>query len=232
MDRRQFATAAIAAATLACAGAAFGAKAPPSWDNLVRVKSNRMNYVYLLPGADFRGYTKVMLDPTQISFEKNWQRDYNRTQRAPSSQISDADVEKAIADGGKDATEIFAQAFAAGGYTVVTQPGPDVLRVTTAITNLYVTAPDKMTAGRSRTYSREAGYATLVVEVSDSVSGAIMGRAVDNRVAGDTSSARSRSSVTNRSDFRIMAQRWAKRGVEGLDELKRLSPIDTAGKAP
>jgi hypothetical protein len=209
----------------------LAAKPPPTWDNLVRVKSNRMNFVYLLPGADFRGYTKVMLDPTQISFEKNWQRDYNRTQRSPSSQISDADVEQAIADGGKDATEIFAQGFAAGGYTVVTQPGPDVLRVTTAITNLYVTAPDKMTAGRSRTYARSAGSATLVVEVADSVSGAIMGRAVDNRVVGDNT-VRVRSSVTNRSDFRAMAQRWAKRGVEGLDELKRLSPIDTAGNPP
>ena len=27
------------------------------------VKSKRLNYLYLLPGADFRTFSKVMLDP-------------------------------------------------------------------------------------------------------------------------------------------------------------------------
>jgi hypothetical protein len=223
MDRRQFT---IAAAALALAGgsAALAAKPPATWDDLVRVDSKRLSYVYLLPGASFRPYTKVMLDPTEIAFRKSWQRDYNSTTRGLSTRISDADVERAITEGGKAASEIFARAFAAGGYPVVTQPGPDVLRVRTAVVDLSVTAPDKMTAGRSRTYGGEAGSATLIVEVRDSVSDAILGRAVDSQVAGDHSYMMSRNRATNRSDFRYVAEDWAKDSVKGLNELKRLSP--------
>jgi hypothetical protein len=221
---RQFTVAAVAALALAGGSAALAAKPPATWDDLVRVQSKRLNYVYLLPGADFRPYTKVMLDPTEIAFKKNWQRDYNSTKRGVSTRISDADVERAIADGGKAATEIFARAFADGGYPVVTQPGPDVLRVRTAVINLSVSAPDTMSAGRSRSYSGEAGSATLVVEARDSVSGAVLGRAVDGRLAGDNSYMMSRNRVTNRSDFRNVATSWAKDSVNGLNELKRSSP--------
>jgi hypothetical protein len=224
VDRRQFATAAFAAVALASAGAALSASPPATWDDLVRVNSKRLKYVYILPGADFRAYTKVMLDPTQVAFKKDWKRDYNSSTRGLSRRISDQDIETAIARASKSATEIFAQAFAAGGYPVVAQPGPDVLRVRTAVVDLDVTAPDKMTAGRSRTYANEAGFATLVIEAMDSVSGAILGRAVDSRVAGDNSYMMNRSTVTNRSDFRRVAETWAKSSVNGLNELKALSP--------
>ena len=224
MDRRQFAIAAVAALALASGGAALAATPPPAaWDNLVRVPSKQFKYVYLLPGADFRAYTKVMLDPTEVAFKKNWQKDYNSTTSGLSRRITDADVEKAVTEGGKTATETFARAFVAGGYPVVTEPGPDVLRVRTSVINLSVSAPDTMSAGRSRTFAREAGSATLVVEAMDSVSGAILGRAVDSRIAGDRSYMMRRNSVTNRSDFSAVVQDWAKDAVKGLSELKRLA---------
>jgi Protein of unknown function (DUF3313) len=231
MQRRQFAFSAVAALALASASPALAASPPTTWDNLVKVKSKRLNYVYLLPGADFRAYSKVMLDPTQIAFKKNWQRDYNSTTRGLSGRVNDSDIEKAITQGGQAASEIFNQAFADGGYPVVTEPGPDVLRVRTAVINLSVSAPDTRSAGRSRTYSNEAGSATLVVEVADSVSGAILGRAVDSRVAGDYSYMINLSSMTNRSDFAMVAKTWAKQCVGGLDELKRLSPVSAAASA-
>jgi hypothetical protein len=231
MQRRQFAFSAIAALALASATPALAASPPATWDNLVKVKSKRLNYVYLLPGADFRAYSKVILDPTQIAFKKNWKRDYNSTTVGLSTRISDSDIEKAVTQGGQAATEIFNQAFSAGGYPVVTEPGSDVLRVRTAVINLAVSAPDTRTSGRSRSYSNEAGSATLVVEVADSVSGAILGRAVDSRIAGDDSYIMSRNSMTNRSDFAMVAKTWAKQCVGGLDELKRLSPVSAAASA-
>ena len=44
------------------------------------------------------------------------------------------------------------------------------------VANLYINAPDTMSAGRSRTYTTEAGEATLVLEARDSTSGALLGR--------------------------------------------------------
>ena len=77
---RRLLTAAIASALLVPSTGM--AKAPSTWDGLVLTKSKHFDLVYLQPGADFRGYTKVMIDPTEVAFQKNWQRDYNRGSRA------------------------------------------------------------------------------------------------------------------------------------------------------
>jgi hypothetical protein len=226
MHRRQFAVLALAAAALpAMPLPVLAGSMPASWDGLVQVNSKRLRYVYLLPGADFRGYHKVMLDPTEVAFKKNWQRDFNRTSRELSSRVTESQIKRVIDEGGPAATAIFAKTYAAGGYPVVGAAGPDVLRIRTGIINLSVTAPDRMSAGRSRSYAGEAGYATLVIEARDSMTGALLGRAVDPRVAGDNTMALMRNSVTNRSDFRTLGERWAKSSVAGLEELKRLSPI-------
>jgi hypothetical protein len=228
MQRRQLIALAMATAASGAAGVAHAAKAPTSWDNLVLVKSKRLRYVYLLPGADFRAYTKVMIDPVEVAFEKNWLRDWNNQSRSLSTRFSAKDVQKVVTEGAAKATDIFEKAFTDGGYPVVTEPGSDVLRVRNAVINVNVVAPEPQMAGRSRSYSEEAGSATLVVEVRDSDTGAILGRAVDSQVAGDTL-ALMRTSMSNRVDFRILAQKWAKNGVQGLDELKRISPINAAG---
>src|SRR5438270_3719100 len=44
------------------------AKAPVEWDGLRKLASKRMDVVYLQPGADFRLYSRVMVDPTEVSF--------------------------------------------------------------------------------------------------------------------------------------------------------------------
>src|SRR4029453_12422444 len=121
-----------------------------------------------------------MLDPTEVAFQKNWRRDYNST--APGRRISDQELQNAISKGVSSASDIFAEAWTKGGYQVVTAPGPDVLRVTTGVVNIDVNAPDRPSAGRSYSFSSEAGSATLFVEARDSMTGAILGRAVDPRI--------------------------------------------------
>jgi hypothetical protein len=56
------------------------------------------------------------------------------------------------------------------------------------------------------------------------MTGALLGRAVDQRIVGDNMTAW-RSSVSNRGDFRDQVQRWAEVSVRGMAELKALSPI-------
>jgi hypothetical protein len=213
-------TAAIASASM-LAGPALLAKPPTHWDGLVQVKSKRLELVYLQPGADFRGYTKVLVEPTEIAFAKNWQRDYNRESRVLSARVSDGDVQHAIREGVKAAHDIFTAAWIAGGYAVVTEPGPDVLRVKTGIVNIAVTAPDQQSAARSHSFSGEAGFATLFVEARDSLTGALIGRAVDRGIAGDHSGAW-RTASSNRADFREMVENWARISVRGVTEFKSL----------
>jgi uncharacterized protein DUF3313 len=213
------------AGVILAAGFPAAAKAPSTWDGLIQVKSKQLDLVYLQPGADFRGYTKVLVEPTEVAFAKNWQREYNRSTASLSSRISDSDIRAAISDGVKAASDIFTQAWTKGGYQVVTEPGPDVLRVKTGIVNISVNAPDTMSPGRSYSFSPEAGRATLFVEARDSVTGALLGRAVDQRIIGENNAAW-RTSVSNRGDFRDQVQRWADISVRGMSELKALSPIN------
>ena len=222
MKRLALFTAAYAAAMVVAAPIA--AKPPTSWDGLVQVKAKRLDLVYLQPGADFRGYTKVMLAPTELAFQKNWQRDYNSATRSLSGRISDRDVQEALTKGVAATNEIFAEAWTKAGYTIVGDPGPDVLRVNTGIVNIDVSAPDQRTAGRSYNFAGEAGSATLFVEARDSMTGALLGRAVDQGIAGDNSAAW-RTSSSNRADFRAMVERWADVSVRGISELKSLPPV-------
>lgn len=229
MDRRQLFPAALATfAALAAATPAAAAKPQKTWDGLVLVKSKRFELVYLAPGADFRAYTKVMLDPTEVTFQKNWRRDYNSQGLGISRDISAKDEQKAITEGVAAANDLFAKAFNEGGYPVVTEAAPDVLRVRTGVLDIVVTAPDTFEAGRTYTFANDAGEATYFVEVRDSVTGALLGRAADRRLAGDNTVGQ-RNRVTNRSDFRRLVNQWAKDGIRGLNELKSIAPINDLG---
>lgn len=221
--------AAVAALALLGSGPVVGQVNEDQWENLVRVKSDKIEMVYLAPGADFRPYTKVMLAKPHLAMRKDWLRDQRRssTQRL---NLSDTFVREALDKAAVEFEQIFAKAFTEAGYTVVTTPGSDVMELVTGAIDIDVVAPDAPSAGRSRVYSEEAGAATIIIEARDSMSGAVLGRAIERRIAGDNGPW-IRNRVTNRADFEQVFERWAKASANGLAELKRLSPVDTEGQA-
>ncbi len=201
---------------------ADAAKPPADWDGLTQVKSKRFQLLYLQPGADFRDYTKVMIQPTEVAFHKNWARDHNSGSRSLSSRVSERDIQDAVKRGVSAANDIFTDAWSKGGYAIATAAAPDVISVKTGILHIRVSAPDQPSAGRSYSFANEAGSATFFVEVRDSMTGELLGRAVDQRLAGDNSTAW-RTSVSNREDFRELVREWATASVRGMAELKSLS---------
>ncbi len=204
---------------------AIAAEPPENWDGLVEVKAKRMDVAWVLPGADFRPYAKVMLDPTQVAFRKDWLKNVNESSPGVSRDVTQEDAEKIAAAARAGFSDVFTEAFRKAGYEVTTVPGPDVLRLSSAVVNLYINAPDVMAAGRSRTYSMEAGEATLVLEARDSTTGALLGRVLDRRQTRSSGSLQVTSSVTNTADFRALFKRWADICVQGLNELKTQSPV-------
>lgn len=202
-----------------------------NWDGLVEIKPKRVDAAFLLPGADFRPYKKVMMDPVEVAFKKDWEKNYNRDAATLSQRLTSEDVEK-IAQAARDNfTEVFTEAYKNAGMEFVTAPGPDVLRVRPGVVNLYITAPDNMSSGRSRTYTMESGEATLFLEVRDSTTGALLGRAVDRRNTRNTGRVQVSNSVTNLSDFRALFKQWADISVKGFQELRDMSPVPTDLKA-
>ena len=200
-----------------------------SWDNLLRVKAKKMDAVYLLPQADFRGYTKVMLDPTQVAMRKDWKRDRNNETVGIFEDVTDRDVTRILTEARTGFEKLLREAYTKAGYQIVTEPAADVLRIETAVVDIDVEAQDTMSAGMTRVYTHEAGGAVLVVEARDSVTGAVLGRAVDGDTTGDLGPYL-RNRATNTGEFEQLFSHWAKVSVDGLAELKQLSPVDAQGR--
>ena len=196
-----------------------------NWDGLVEVKPKRLDAAFLLPGADFRSYKKIMMDPVEVAFEKNWARDYNRDAATLSQHLDQQDLERISQAARDEFTEVFTEAYRNAGMELVTTPGADVLRLRPGVVNLHIAAPDTMSAGRSRTYTMESGYATLFLELRDSTTGALLGRALDNRATRNTGRVQISNSVTNLSDFRALFKQWAEISVKGFEELRAHSPV-------
>ena len=220
----------IAVAMLAAAPLA--AQMPDNWEGLTKVRSPRADAVYLLPGVDFRTYTKVKFDPTEVAFRRNFQRDYNRVARGGSQRLDNSEIARISEAARTGFEEIFADAFRRAGYEVVNEAGPDVLRIRTGILDLYISAPDQMSAGRTRSYSAEAGEAILFIEARDSMAGTLLGRAVDRQLAGDYGGAGvARTRVSNIADFEDVFRTWARAAVRGLEELKAQSPVSATTRS-
>jgi hypothetical protein len=202
------------------------AASPEDWDGLVQVKSSKMDVAFLSPGADFRAFKKVMLDKPEVAFQKNWMRDMNSSQF---DRVDKDDAKKILATVQSNTTDIFTEVFNKAGYEVVTEPGEDVLRVRSGVIDLYVNAPDTMSAGRTRSFTASAGEATLVLELRDSLTNALLGRVLDRRETRGMPGMS--NSVTNLSDFRMLAKQWAGISVKGLEQLKAHSPIPNPLKA-
>ena len=186
-----------------------------TFDNLVPVKDPAVSMAFIDPEADFSVFKRVAILEPFVAFRSNWQRDQNRSR---SRNIRARDMERIKADVATLFERVFTERLEAAGYEVVDGAGEDVLLLRPAIIDLDVTAPDTRTAGRSRTFTASTGAATLYIQLFDSVSGDIIGRAADRqsvRRAGGTVSWS--NSVTNTADARRMMGRWADELVGFLD---------------
>ena len=103
-------------------------------------------------------------------------------------------------------------------FTIVDEPGPDVLMVRGGLLNVTSMVPPDPVAGRSYVYLSAVGEATLVLELRDSETGTILARSVDQRAAETLSGTFQQSnSVTNSGEVRRLISFWARRLREGLD---------------
>ena len=186
---------------------------PPdvSLDGLELVEKDRRGEIYADPGVDWSVYDEIQLDRATVSFRKNWQRDQNRSS---TRNISTRDMERIKADVATLFERVFSERLEAAGYPVVDVMGDDVLLLRPAIIDLDVTAPDLNTAGRTRNFTASTGAATLYIELYDSVTGDILGRAADRQSVRNAGGNISWSnSVSNMADANRMIGRWADRLV-------------------
>jgi len=175
---------------------------------LVPVKSRVLDEVYLRAGPDAVGYRKVLIDPVQVALRKNWLKDLNAT-RGPSRWVSPGDAEEIVQMAAASMARMVADEFVAKGYEIVTAPGAGVLRVTPSVTDLDVYEPDVGFARPERLFTKDAGTATLILEVRDAQSGALVSLVVDRGTASQISRINHTTRTSNQFWFDAMFRLWA-----------------------
>ena len=181
-------------------------------EGLVKVKVSGLQTVYAVPGAKLAAYDKVMLDPIDVAFRKDWKAEQAHT-------LITAREQQEIRDGlAKVVREQFARELAKSErYKVVDAPGDDVLRIKAEIRDLYINAPDVQRAGIAHTYALSAGEMTLVAELRDASSGALIARVIDRRRDPEKTWLELTSNVSNVAAAQRAAASWARILRERLD---------------
>jgi hypothetical protein len=179
------------------------------FENLVPVEDAAVGVAYIDPEADFSVFKRVKMLDTFVAFRSGWQRDQRRGTR--SNRVSSNDMDRIKRDVSNMFNDVLAaQLEADDGFEITDETGDDVLLIRAAIIDLDITAPDTMSAGRSRTFAASTGAATLYIELFDSVSGQIIGRAADRQAVRSAGSNVTWSNrVTNSAEARRMFRGWA-----------------------
>ena len=203
-------------ATVLGSGCATPVATLSAYEGLVPVQSAQLDELLLRPNAEMSGYRAIMVDPVQVEFRDDWLKNMNRTRHAV-RWLGKDDTRRLAEQAAASLQDIVAETFKAQGYELVAAPGSGVLRLSPSATDLYVNAPDRPSPWRTKTFTRDAGQVTLLLEAHDAVSGTLLGRVVHLGRAREMGGLTMASEVSNRFWFEALFRRWA---VNCVTEMK------------
>jgi hypothetical protein len=154
-----------------------------------------------------------MLDDVDVAFKADWQ------QRHP--EVSPDDV--AMIRYG--AESIFRTEFAAelekGGYAMAGQPAADVLRVKASIVDLDFAAANAGAGAGKPTFVVTPANMSLLAELRDSQSGAMIARVVDQKRGRESGNLQVADQAAYTAEGRAAITRWAALLREALDTARK-----------
>ncbi len=174
---------------------------------------DRAALLYIKPNADFKQYNKIMFDRVMVLLADN--AEYREIDPAMLKELTDY-YQNALLTAVK------------GGYEIVDQPGPGVLRVRTAITGVKPSKPVANTlstivpvgivaSGATKAISGDnlgTGEAQTEFELVDAQTGERLAAAVDKRQGGKMVFRGAWTDTKDAFDY------WAKRFRQRLDEVR------------
>jgi hypothetical protein len=193
-------------------------------DGLHQVRTSRVAGAYVKPGARLGSYSKIRIAPVTVA--------YKRPPRSAQRSYGSLHGNYALSDEAMARFEgLFQEAFekqfaASESFSLVDEPGADVLEVQGRIVDLIVEVPPEPT-GRSRAYAKQAGAMTLILDVRDSLTDEPLARFADRRVVSNTAGFHlSRQTTTSTTaELRRTFGRWARLLRDALDSLHALPEI-------
>ena len=185
-----------------------------TYDGLAKVKNPKVSSAWMRPDFSLAGYTKIMLVGAGIEY-----RPVKPVSRAAASNATQFPL---TVEQKERLRSIVSDAFKtelaqSQKFQLVDQPGPDVLMIWGGLVDVVSNVPPD-TIGRGNVYLTSVGQATLVVELRDSESNAVLVRAIDRRAAQTQGVTQRSTPVSNWSEVQQLARAWASRLRASLDE--------------
>ena len=211
------AAAAFAGCTASAPTVDTSAEDEMTFDGLYPVRNARADVAWARPDVDLTQYSKIMLEGVGVEYRPGGESGRSYLARTTKSHYEVTETQKE----GFEALmrEAFAEELARSKhFTIVSEPGPDVLLIRGALLDVVSYVPPDPVGARSNIYLSRVGEATLVLELRDSITEAILSRAIDRRAAERVAGMSQSNSVQNRAEVRRLAQTWARMLREQLDE--------------
>jgi hypothetical protein len=193
--------------------AGCAATPPPadvSEDGLQRVEISLFDELYVAPGVSLANYKRVMIDPVEITFKKDWRKQH--------PDLSDRDFEVFRGELARLLHEKLVTELARGGYTIAESPDKDVMRVRPTIEQADFAGPEPV--GDKKTLTYVDGEMTLRLQAFDGPSGALIARAKDLEEDPDTRVLERADRITAYHNAQKMFTEWAEALRSAMDVAK------------
>lgn len=192
-------------------------EAQATFDGLYEVKGSRADQAWARRDFDISPYSKIMLQSAGIEYRPGGKRGRSVSSSSGGPYEVTEDQKARLREVVRE--KFLEELSKSKHFTLVDEPGPDVLLIRGAVLDVVSFVPPEP-SGRSDIYIREVGEATLVLELRDSITEAILARAVDRRAAERAGDFQKSSRVTNTAEVRRLAGTWARLLRERLDAYK------------
>lgn len=211
----------MSALSVACTAAAptvqTGPDAEVTFDGLHKVDNSQADMAWARPDIDLSGYSKIMLSGAGVNYAPADNKGRSSMERSRGGSFFIDDDSRAAFE--ELVGEVFVEEMSRiERFSVVEEPGPDVMMVRGALLDVVSFVPPDLNTGRSSVYLSSIGEVTLVLELRDSMTGTVLARSIDRRAAESMpGSLRESNRVTNTAEVRRLIRFWASRLREGLD---------------
>jgi hypothetical protein len=215
----------VVAAALAIAGCSTSpptvdtsAEAEMTFDGLYPVKNSRADKAWARADVDLTQYSKIMLESVGAEYRPGGASGTTLKSRSSGGPYEISEANKARFESIMR-EEFLKELGKSKHFAIVSEPGPDVLLVRVALLDVVSYVPPEPIAARSEVFLSSVGEATLVLELRDSITDAILARAMDRRAAEKGGGSLSYSNpVTNAAEVRRLVRTWGRLLTERLDQ--------------
>lgn len=194
-----------------------GPDAEITFDGLHAIKGGRADHAWARPGLDLSQYSKIKLQGAGIEYRPGGESGRTSVARSRGGPFEVTEKQK------ERVQAVVEEAFLkelgkSKRFTIVNEAGPDVLLIHAGLLDVVSYVPPEP-IGRTDIYLSAVGEATLVLEIRDSLTNAILVRVIDRNAAESIGGTFQESNrVSNTAEVRRLVKRWASLLRQRLDE--------------